>query len=121
MKRVIQHPPSLWSRFKEWLKLLWNRWKRKDDIASNLEKFPTMGLKEVALVRAERSTGIVLDEACNYAVYPGQKIYTVFDNLDKGLKYARQIIEERNNIECVLYGIDQNVLHCLNLSNYQTF
>lgn len=94
------------------------RWK-KQEAPCILEKFPVMGLKEVALVRAELNSGIVLDEACNYAVFPDQKVYTVFDNLDKGLKYARQVIEERNNIECVLYGIDQSVLHCLNSSNYQ--
>lgn len=121
MKKPARYRPSLMSRFKKWLQSIVIRWKKKEDVPSNLEKFPILNIKEVALVRAEINTGIVLDEACNYAVYPDQKIYTVFESIEKGLKYARQIIEERRNIECVLYGIDQRVLHCLNCNNYEAY
>lgn len=121
MKKPGRYRPSLVFRFKKWLKSIDLRWKKTEDISSNLEKFPLMEFKEVALVRAEINTRIVLDEACNYAVYPHQKIYTVFENLDKGLKCARQIIEEKRNIECILYGIDQRVLHCVNCDNYEAF
>lgn len=121
MKKPVRYRSSLLSRFKKWLRSIVLRWKNGEDALCNLENFPVMDFKEVALIRAEISTGIVLDEACNYAVYPDQKVYTVFENIDKGLKYARQIIEERRNIECVLYGIDQRVLHCVNCDNFETY
>lgn len=121
MKKTMRYRASLVFRFKKWLRAMVIRWKKRNEVTSNLEKFPLMEFKEVALVRAEINTGIVLDEACNYAVYPDQKVYTVFENIEKGLKYARQIIEERRNIECILYGIDQRVLHCVNCDNFEAY
>lgn len=121
MKKPVRYRSSLSTRLKKWLQSIVIRWKNKDEGASNLEKFPVLNIKEVALVRAEISTGLVLDEACNYAVYPHQKIYTVFESIEKALKHARQIIEERRNIECVLYGIDQRILHCVNCNNFEAY
>ncbi|WP_316753456.1 hypothetical protein [Pedobacter gandavensis] len=121
MKKPVRYRSSLLVRFKKWLRSIVLRWKKREDASGNLENFPIMNVKEVALVRAEIATGILLDEACNYAVYPHQKVYTVFENIDKGLKYARQIIEEKRNIECVLYGIDQRVLHCVNCDNFESY
>lgn len=112
---------SLYTRLKKWLQSTVIRWKNRNEGGGNLEKFPVLNIKEVALVRAEIHTGILLDESCNYAVYPNQKIYTVFESIEKALKHARQIIEERRNIECMLYGIDQRVLYCVNCNNFEAY
>ena len=78
-----------------------------------MEKFPGLREGQVALRRAELSTGIILDENYVYAVRDDQKVYSVFNDIDTALKIAQQIIAERNNIECVVCGQNGIVIEYL--------
>ncbi|HZX58963.1 MAG TPA: hypothetical protein VFE54_09560 [Mucilaginibacter sp.] len=75
-----------------------------------MEKFPILKNEHVVLLRAELSTGIVLDEQLFRATKDGQKVYTVFEEVDKSLQFAKQLISEHPNVECCIYSNEQKVL-----------
>jgi hypothetical protein len=81
-----------------------------------MEKFPLLKNGQVALLRADINTGIVLDKNYIYATTPDQEVYVVFDNIDLAIEFAKLIITERNDIECGIYGNDSVPL--LNLDRY---
>jgi len=75
-----------------------------------MEKFPELNKNEVALPRAQNSTGHVLDENCKLKLNGAQKVYTVFDCLDLALQYADSLIKEQRDLEIVIYGHGQRVI-----------
>jgi hypothetical protein len=69
-----------------------------------MQQFPALKDNEVALMRAQFSTGHILDENINLAINDDQPVYTIFKNLDEAIIAAQKIIEENSSIECVIYG-----------------
>ena len=74
-----------------------------------MEKFPQLVKVQAALLRAGAATGHVLDESMQLAFSDTQKVYTVFDNYDNALIYAKETIKE-GKVECVIYGNDGVIL-----------
>ncbi|MBB6499993.1 hypothetical protein [Pedobacter cryoconitis] len=78
-----------------------------------MQKFPELRKQQVALMRADTLTGHVLDDEFILALNNVQKVYTIFDNVELALEYAKSIILENQNIECIIYGSNEKVLHYL--------
>lgn len=76
-----------------------------------IEVFPELKQNEVALLRAEVATSVVLDEAFHRVISAGQKVYTVFASIEEVLIIVKDIMVKMKSIECVIYGRDQSVLH----------
>jgi hypothetical protein len=79
-----------------------------------IENFPELNDSEVAILRAESVTGHVLDENFVLAIDNSQKVFTIVSNVDEALKIAKNIIEEKKGIECVIYDQAKKVLYHLN-------
>lgn len=77
---------------------------------SKLDSFPKLSDNQVALMRAEFNTGIVLDDKFQYAVNDNQKVFTVFNSQKEAEDAAREILLKRHDIEFVIYGNDKEVL-----------
>lgn len=75
--------------------------------------FPTLSEKQVALVRAEFNTGIVLDEMFSYAITKEQKVYSVFDSLEEASHFAQKILSEKNDVEIIIYDLEEKLLSYL--------
>jgi len=81
------------------------------------EKFPELNEGEVALMMADRNTGIVLNEDFKYATDPSQKVYRIFDNIDDALEYAKVLIAEKKTVECYVYERGEKLLYFLDIKN----
>ncbi len=79
-----------------------------------MEKFPELKNNQVALLRANSLTGHVLDEILNLAVKDEQKVYTVFNSYHEALEAAKSITINDEDMECVVYGKDHEVLFYIN-------
>lgn len=75
-----------------------------------MESFPHLRHNQVALVRAEKKTGYVLDEELALAVSDNQKVYTVFDSLGEAQAFAEKILSSNQEIEVAIYSDRQEVL-----------
>jgi hypothetical protein len=76
-----------------------------------MEKFPELLSGQVALMRVDTNTGIVLDEQFKRSKDEIQKVYTVFDNENDALSVVREIMIERQDIEFIIYKSENKVLH----------
>jgi hypothetical protein len=86
-----------------------------------MEKFPQLKNQQVALLRADINTGIVLDKYYAYATNSNQEVYAVFDHIDSAIRFAKSIISERSDIECGIYGNDPVALLILNRDNIASY
>jgi hypothetical protein len=86
-----------------------------------MEMFPKLKDKEVALLRAELKTGHVLDELFTVAVTNEQKVFTVFNNEDEGLQFAKLTILEKPDVEFVIYGEGEKVLFYLSSNKIESY
>ena len=82
-----------------------------------MQKFPELKNGHVALLRAEFKTGTVLDEQCKPIVDNQQKIYTKFKHDEDALQAAKQLMLQNPDIECIIYGPDEEVLYYLTPQN----
>lgn len=86
-----------------------------------MEKFPELKNEQVALLRADINTGIVLDKDYINATRSDQEVYAVFDNIECAIKFAKSVISERNDIECGIYGNDPVALLILTRDNVDLY
>ena len=82
-----------------------------------MEKFPQLKNEQVALLRADINTGIVLDKDYIYATKSDQEVYAVFDHIDSAIEFAKSIISERSDVECGIYRNDPVALLILTRDN----
>lgn len=75
-----------------------------------MENFPKLEGTQVALVRAEKSTGIILDEMFNKRVSHDQAVFTLFEDITLAQAYAEKIKSTHNDVEFIIYGKGQVVL-----------
>lgn len=76
-----------------------------------MEAFPELSGNQVALLRAEFTTGHVLDELFVLAIHDSQKTYTVVETLSDAIELSKKIVLGRNDVECVVYGKNKEVLY----------
>jgi len=69
-----------------------------------IQKFPEVKKSQVAIVRVDVNTGHILDDQFNLATNINQKVYTIFEDIDSAIRFAKSIVQERRDIECNLYG-----------------
>jgi hypothetical protein len=86
-----------------------------------VEEFPKLRIGQVALLRAQNTTGHVLDENCETARSINQKVYTVFENTDDALQFVRSFVSSKGNIECVIYNNNQETLFFITPQNIESF
>ena len=65
--------------------------------------FPVLKNSQVALVRAEIATGHILTEDFKLNLAPSPFPYTIFDNIDEAVTYAREISSKRKDVEFAIY------------------
>ena len=73
------------------------------------DAFPKIEKNQVVLVRAEYSTGIVLNDKFEYCKN-GVGRSSIFENIELAKKYIEQCQSNRNDTEYIVYGKSQNVL-----------
>jgi len=86
-----------------------------------MERFPELKEGQVALVRADFKTGNVLDETFKEAIEIDQEIYTIFDDKSQALQFAKSLINERKDIECVISGEDGEMIYYITPQNVVSF
>lgn len=79
-----------------------------------VREFPKLEDEQVAVMRAERETGIVLDEQFKRAVSDEQKIFTIFENVSKAIEYSECVGKERSDIELIIYNGQENIIYHIN-------
>jgi hypothetical protein len=84
-----------------------------------MEKFPKLEQNQVALLRADVNTGIVLDD--NYAVATKdiQNVYSIYDSMDDSIKYIKSVFNIRDDIEFVIYDFNNEVIQCISINNLE--
>ena len=63
------------------------------------EKFPYIQNLQVALLRANINAGHVSDENFKLAINSNQKAFSVFDDIDSVIDFAKSIISNKKDIE----------------------
>jgi hypothetical protein len=81
-----------------------------------INSFPKIKGNQIVLLKAEASTGIVLNKnfTRNSLYDRDGQIYTVFENIDLAKKYIDEKIKIHANTEYIIYGKDETVLYCSN-------
>lgn len=75
-----------------------------------MQEFPKLQINQVALMRADKNTGIVIDENFDFALRKDQKVYSVYNSYEEALTYANRISSERINVEIVIYDHNKEVI-----------
>jgi len=78
-----------------------------------MEDFPKLSGSQVAILRAESSTGHVYDIEYFLATSTNQKVYAVFDNKEMAFRYIHEIAKLRKGFEYIVYDKDQKVIEVL--------
>lgn len=76
--------------------------------------FPNLEDEQVAVAFADVNTGIVLNDKFEYAIGNTQKVYSVFNLVDEALQFAKAVLSERKNVECLIFGKDEKLLFFIN-------
>lgn len=84
-----------------------------------MEKFPKLEQYQVALLRADVNTGIVLDDNYEVATKDIQKVYSIFDSVDDGINYIKLVFNIRDDIEFVIYDFNNEVIQCISINNLE--
>lgn len=67
------------------------------------QNFPSMTISQVALLRNDLYTGIVVDVNLKNAIETTQEIWTVYDLMENAIKDAKAIVKEYDHIECSIF------------------
>ena len=79
-----------------------------------MQKFPEIKEGEVALIRVDTNTGIVLDNLFKrYRDNNNQIAYTVFEQLQTAKEYANEFLATTNLFEFVIYDHQNELIECL--------
>ena len=79
-----------------------------------MQPFPDLTYNQVALIRADKRTGHILDENFSLALNDNQKVYTIFVSLNKAQIFAEEVLSSNNEIEIVIYSNKEDVLYYSN-------
>lgn len=76
-----------------------------------ITEFPDLKSTEVALVRADNNTGIVLDIDCKIHTNTNQIKYTIFDSIESAITYINENKKTYKDIEFIIYNKFNNVIY----------
>jgi len=78
---------------------------------SNMDQFPKLEGSQVALILAQHSTGIVLDETYKRVnVEENPDMYLIFEDVSKVQEYINSRISSASDVEFVVYDKNQKVI-----------
>lgn len=74
-------------------------------------------------MRADRTTGHVLDENCDLVTTDTQIVYSIFDAKQQALNSALELIKNAKgmDIECVIQDANQKLIAFVNRENIDSF
>lgn len=75
-----------------------------------MTNFPTIHDDQVALARAQKATGIILDEEFNIDISELKKVFTIFEGIQEAIDYIETIKSIRKDIEFIIYDKNQLVI-----------
>ncbi len=75
-----------------------------------MTNFPTLQENQVALARAQKATGIILDEQFNVHISELNEVYTIFEGMQQAIAYVDSVKGTRNDVEFIIYDRNQSVL-----------
>lgn len=75
-----------------------------------LDNFPQLSNEQVALMRAAKATGVILDEDFKTLISDEQKMFTVFENLQQAKMYIDKILILRDDVDLTVFDKDQTML-----------
>lgn len=78
-----------------------------------MKEFPKLEGNTVAILRAHKSTGHVLDDTFQVVMNDTQNVYTTFDSIEEAQSVSNKILAEQIGIEIIIYGPGKQVLHYL--------
>ncbi len=67
-----------------------------------MSNFPALQNDQVALARAQKATGIIIDEACNIDISELNKVFTIFEGIQEAIDYIENIKSIRKDIEFII-------------------
>ena len=73
--------------------------------------FPKISASQVALLRVDSNTGIVLDGKFKFYLSEDQTVYSIFDNYNDAMNYVELCIKPKRTIDATLYDSLENVLY----------
>ena len=76
-----------------------------------MTKFPELKSTEVALVRADNNTGIVLDVDYKIYINVNQIKYSIFDSIESAITHINENKKTHKNMEFVIYDNFGNVVY----------
>jgi hypothetical protein len=85
------------------------------------EPFPSLLDTQVALIKAEYNTGIVVEKNYARAMGDNQQVYTVYSNTDQALKAAIDIVHTHPHIECWIQRVGEELVHYVHQNNVHDF
>ncbi len=83
-----------------------------------MKSFPKIKNDEFIVMYCERNTGIVLDVLFNRCINDTQEVYQVFSNLEMAVRHAKNVIDERNYVECNIYDYEKKAILTIDINNY---
>jgi hypothetical protein len=75
--------------------------------------FPILNGNQVAMIRNDLYTGIVVDINMEWATKEEQEILTIYDLIDGAISDANLIVEKYDHIECSIFDKDRNRLRLI--------
>lgn len=83
--------------------------------------FPLIEKDWMVLMKAELSTGKVLDLNNEYAIKPDQQIYKICKNTDEALNLAKLAVSSNSNIECYIYDSNNTLKYKVTIFELEEF
>jgi len=78
----------------------------------NILSFPLLKEQEVAVLRADKMTGQVLDE--NYTLYLKNSnaiAFSIFNNLEEAIDFIKENSQKERNIEFYIFNKEEKIIY----------
>ncbi len=79
-----------------------------------MKAFPKLKDNQVATMRTEASTGHMFDIEFNLAIDNKQEVFSICESFEEALCQINLLLAKRNDMEYVIYGINETVLKYIN-------
>jgi hypothetical protein len=79
-----------------------------------MQAFPELKDNQVAVMRAEASTGHIVDIEFNLAINDEQEVFTIYESFEEAMYQINLMLASRNDMEYLIYGTNENVLKYIN-------
>jgi hypothetical protein len=81
-------------------------------------KIPEVSENQYVIIAASASTGIILNHDNSPYLAAGSEYYTIVDGFDNAIEFAKKEIQNRENIEIIIYNDKQEMIETIKSSLY---